>query len=47
MYDTFLRHFLEEKLAADRERAMRVIMEMRAWRQRRNGRPEAPEGHAG
>jgi hypothetical protein len=47
MHDAFLRRFLGEKLDADRRRAMRGIMEMRAWRQRRNRLPEDPEGHPG
>ncbi len=45
--DAFLLRYLESRVGTDRQGAMTVMVEMRAWRQRRAELPEDPEGRTG
>jgi hypothetical protein len=47
LHDAFLLHYLESRVGVDRERGLLVLLEMRAWRQRRAELPEDPEGVTG
>lgn len=45
--DSFLFSFLVHRVQTDPGRAGELLMEFRAWRQRRNELPEDPEGRTG
>jgi hypothetical protein len=47
LHDAFFARFIEERIGGTREQAMQVLLEMRAWRQRRAELPEDPAGVTG
>jgi hypothetical protein len=46
LHVAFFVKFLEQRLGATREHGMHVLLELRAWRQRRAELPEDPVGRA-
>ena len=47
VHDAWVVAFLQERLGGTREQARMMLLELRAWRQRRAGLPEDPEGVTG
>jgi hypothetical protein len=45
--DSFLFNFLVNRIQTDQDRAGQLLMDFRAWRQRRAELPEDPEGFTG
>jgi len=47
LHDAFFVGFVERRIGGTREQAMQMLLEMRAWRQRRAELPENPTGPTG
>jgi hypothetical protein len=47
VHDGWFAAFVQERLEGTREQAMGMLLEMRAWRQRRAELPEDPQGYTG
>jgi hypothetical protein len=46
-HDAWFAQFVQQRIGATREHVMQMLLDMRAWRQRRAELPEDPEGVTG